>query len=81
MTSHSGHACSGRHDLAETAGQELVDRLVGSGAPVELDEDRGGHSNRDVPVVRDAQSSSHAAVAVLIDSWASQGRDGFAVED
>src|ERR1700743_1569832 len=46
MSGSAGRPCAGGHDPLDTAGQLLIDCLVGAAAAVELQEDGGGYADR-----------------------------------
>lgn len=70
-----------RHHPSEPATEHLVDRLVGSRTPVELDQDGRRDSHRLVPPLGAPQGSPDPLVTPGIVSRPGEGRERLSVED
>jgi hypothetical protein len=77
-TSHPG---AGGHNLGKPPGQDPVDDLVDTATPIQLDEDRRGNPDRDVPGVGTAHGGSHSLVSKLVLMGAGESGDRLTAKD
>ena len=81
VTGNSSGARSCGHDLGEAAGEDRIDDGVGAAASVELDEHRGRHAYREVPLVGAAHRGADALMTLRILVRSSERGQRFAVKD